>query len=99
VDVDKLELVDNVVADDEEVLLGRVLLLDNVEGEILEVVVLDSVVVLDVELMVLMDELESEVVVEGIIEELVAATDQNVIKANLLKHGNARLKRWEDPKN
>jgi hypothetical protein len=88
VDVAKLEEVDSAVVmdDDEEdveVLLGVVVLLGNVEGEILEVVVLRSVVLVDVELLVLSD--EEEVDEESVEELVVAATEQIVIKGNLLQ--------------
>ena len=76
-DVDRVGAVGNVVLDNGDVLFGTGLLLDNVEGGLLEVVVLRSVVVLEVELLVLSDERE-EVVVDGIVEELVAATYPDV---------------------
>lgn len=87
-DVDKLEEVDDGVVDDEEVETGVMLLLDSVEGNILEVVVLRSVVVLDIELLARSEELESELVVEDIVEELVvAATIQSVTTSGLVGEG------------
>ena len=79
-DVDEVE-VENAVLDDEKVLLGMVLvlLLDNVEGEILEVVVLRSVVVLDLELVVLSDEEDEGVVVEEDEGEVLAVATTNPI--------------------
>ncbi len=80
-DVDGGKEVGNVVLNDGDMLLGTGLRLDNVEGELLEVVVLCCVVVLGVELMVLSDDDElDEMVVEGMVEELAAAMYPDVTR-------------------
>lgn len=78
VDVEKLDEVDRVLVGDEEGVLETVLLVDKVEGDILEDV---TSVVVDVKLLVLDDEVEEAVVLEleGVVEELVEAAKQQSV--------------------
>jgi hypothetical protein len=84
VDVDKLDEVDNVLVVDEERSLETVLVLVvvNVEGVILEVVVLLSVEMVETELLELSDDVGGGVVEDGVVDELVvAATEQRIISS------------------